>query len=312
MFCKTIKLTIVIMLVGLICRLPDSDAQIRNPNKESEKHDVGVDEHVGALLPLDARFVNDDGNEYTLARFFQSDRPVMLSLNYSDCPMMCSLQLENIVAAMREMEMKPGVDFDFISVSIDPQEGSIRARKTKEKYLKLYAPGKQSGDGWHFLTGEQLDIDRLTTAIGFRYEFVRATKDYIHPPVFVMCSPEGRVMRYVHGVDFKSPDKAKELEDALVETGAGKEGSSISRFIYSCFLDRSYSGQYSMNVMKTMRMAGGMTVVILVCALLPFWFTRSKKSSAAEISADTKITTDTKVAGLESAAHDPAQPNGLV
>lgn len=267
------KLVILQLLVSLIGLTSVADAQIRNPNKETQKHDVGVDEHVGALLPLDARFVKEDGNEYALNHFFGSDQPVVLSLNYSDCPMLCNLQLTNLVAALRDMELKPGTDFQVISVSIDPQEGPIRARETKEKYITLYGDAETT-DAWHFLTGEQVDIDRLATAVGFRYEYVRATKEFVHAPVFVMCSPEGRIMRYVHGVDFKP----EELQQALVETGAGQEGDSISKFIFACFLDRSYSGQYSMNVMKTMRMAGGMTVVILLCTLLPFWFTRSRKT----------------------------------
>ena len=241
----------------------------------------GVDEHVGALLPLDARFVKEDGNAYPLEKFFESGRPVILTMNYSNCPMLCNLQLTNLVAALRDMEIQPGKDFDIVSVSIDPREGPRRARETKEKYVQIY--GKEgTADSWHFLTGKQEEIERLATVVGFRYQYIPKTKEYIHPPVFIMCSPDGRIMRYVHGVDFQP----EELQQALVASGKGESGDSISKFIFSCFLDRSYSGQYSVSVMKIMRAAGIMTVVIVLCTLLPFWLKGAKRYVPDENSGD--------------------------
>jgi protein SCO1/2 len=274
MFMSRFTILAVLALAIFAC-MNQADAQLRKQDQSSE-FQTGVDEHPGALLPLDAKFVKEDGNTYPLAKFFSGDKPVVLTMNYSDCPQLCNLQLTGMVAALREIDLQPGKDFDMVSISINPGEGTYRAKQTKQKYITIYG-NENSEAAWHFLTGEQTEIDRVATAIGFKYHYVPSTREYIHPPVFVMCSPDGRVMRYVHGIEFEP----EQIREALVESGAGRTGNSISRFVYSCFLDRSYSGEYSVSVMKVMRLAGGMTAVILICTLLPFWFSRSKRLDAS-------------------------------
>ena len=175
------------------------------------QHDVGVDEHLNALLPLDASFNDESGNRYTLSKFIAKDRPTILTLNYSNCPMLCNLQLSGLVQAMTKPEFKldPGKDFELVSISIDPRELPSKARETKQKYLDL-AGRDGFKDSWHFLTGKQIDIERVAEAIGFRYEYDPRTKEYYHAPVFVIVSSEGRIMRYVHAcrlipMNFRQP-----------------------------------------------------------------------------------------------------------
>ncbi|WP_232103527.1 SCO family protein [Gimesia algae] len=232
--------------------------------KDIEKLDVI--EHLDTKLPLDLQFQDSNGNQVTLADYFKKDRPVILSLNYSNCPMLCSLQLTALVRGLKGLEWSADQQYDFVSVSIDPKETHQRANLTKQKYFKEYDRAGTSG-GWHFLCGQQAAITKLAEAMGVQYQYVEERKEYAHPAVLLVCTPDGRISRYLYGVYF--PEQTLKL--ALVEASEGKIGSTIDRFLLFCFHYDADSGRYAPTARNIMKIGGFATVFILTVVLIPYW-----------------------------------------
>lgn len=235
---------------------------------------VGVEEHLNAVLPLDEQFTNDTGRSIRLQELFDGERPVILSLNYSNCPMLCSLQLNGLIDALQQVQLNVGDDFQLVSVSIDPLETTIRARETKQRYMKDYGrPG--TGHGWHFLTGRKDSIDRLAESVGFGYEYIPERKEYAHAAVFMICTPDGRISRYIYGVRFDP----QTVRLSLVEAADGKIGTTLDQVLLYCFHYDATAGSYAATAVSIMKVGGGVTVVALLAGLLPWWFRRRRSAS---------------------------------
>lgn len=232
---------------------------------------VGVDEHPGDTIPLDLPFRDHRGQMVTLRKFFESQRPVILTLNYSNCPMLCNLQLGGLTEGLKGLDWSAGTEFSVVSISIDPTETPLRAAQTQQRYLQQYGrPG--TGDGWHFLVGKQAEIDRIAKAIGFEYQYIRARREYSHPAVFVMCTPDGRIARYVYGIEF--PPRTLQL--SLVEAGEGEIGTTWDRVLLYCLHYDSATGQYTPAAWKLMRLAG-LATLTCVGSLLTFYFRKERR-----------------------------------
>ncbi len=247
--------------------LPERD----NENLPRAAQDVEITQRTGYTIDLDTYFHDEQNNHVQLKRYFSKGQPVMLSFNYSDCPKLCSVQLENMILALREVDFKVGEDFQLVSISIDPLEQSSRARQTKEKYTKLYNK-RGTDDGFHFMTGDLNEIEYMADECGFGYRYIRSQKLYSHLPVFILLSPDGKIVRYIHGLDYEPVT----IERALVESAEGKIGSPINRLSYGigCFVFDESSGKYTFQAMAMMRIGGGITVLCLLSALVPYWFFR--------------------------------------
>lgn len=241
-------------------------------DKPTKIANVGVDEHLNAILPLDARFLDERGMPHTLKSFFPGDRPIILSLNYSNCPKLCSVQLSGLVSTLKKIDLEPGQDFDLISVSVDPNEPPSRARETRDRYVNMYGRTAKT-DGWHFLTGDKLSITRLAQTVGFRYELDAQTGEFNHAAVFMICTPEGRISRYIYGVSF--PDSTVRL--SLVEAGQGEIGTTLDHVLLYCFSYDPDSNSYAPVAINIMKISGGATVLMLACLLVPFWIRRPTK-----------------------------------
>ncbi len=231
-----------------------------------EMRGVEVIPHENAKLPLDLPFVESDGRGVKLGQFFDGKRPVILTMNYSSCPMLCSLQLNGLVQAMRGMQWDLGQQFQIVTVIIDPAEPPERAQLTKEKYLKFYdRPG--SFPGWHFLTGRDDDIKKVAAAVGFGYRYLPENRQYVHPAVLILCTPDGRVSRYLGGVKYDP----QTLRLALVEASEGKVGTTFDQVLLYCFHYDAAKGRYGPAAFHLMQIAGGLTVVVLGAVMLVFW-----------------------------------------
>ena len=233
--------------------------------------DIGIDTKTGAMVELDASFHDEQNNFIRLRQYFDGKHPVMLSFNYSNCPKLCSVQLENMISCLRQVDLDVGEDFQVVSVSIDPLEQASRARQTKAKYVKQYNR-KGSEDGFHFLVGDRDSITFLADECGFRYKYVPKQKLYSHLPCFILLSPKGKIVRYIHGLDY-DPETMKR---ALVEASEGRIGSPINRLSYNlgCYLFDESSGKYTPQAMVFMRLGGAVTVALLLITLIPYWFFR--------------------------------------
>ncbi|MDA7859377.1 SCO family protein [Mariniblastus sp.] len=243
---------------------------------------IGVDSQTGESIVRDITFHDEENRFVQIGKYFDGTRPVMLSFNYSDCPKLCSVQLENMTDTLRDIKFKVDEDFQMISLSIDPNEQTSRAKQSKAKYVKRYSKfdRENSQDGWHFLTGDEDDIQLLADICGFRYKYVREQKLYSHPPVFILISPEGKIVRYIHGLNYD----AGTIEQALVESAKGKIGSPINILNYGlgCFTFNESTGRYTFQAMAIMRIGGAFTTILLLGTLVPYWLFRrgSKKDDS--------------------------------
>ena len=250
-------------------------AQVNSWTSPDEVSDyTKIEKKYDALLPLDTPFTDDRGYRVVLGDFFKG-RPVVVSLNYSDCPMLCDVQLREFVVSASQLEMVPGVDYEVVSISLDPNETTRRAKETKAKYVAL--SGKtQTADGWHVLTGERSSIEAVARALGISYRFIKDRKEYAHPLVFTICTGEGRISQYLQGVGLPKAT----LRLALVDASEGKLGSPTDWFVLSCFVYDPNSNSYSPLASKIMKWAGGFTVFILLVFLVPFWLRRTPAENA--------------------------------
>ncbi len=221
--------------------------------------EVGFDQKPGDSLPLDLRFKDDTGREVRLRDYF-GKRPVVLSLNYYGCPMLCTVTLSGLASALDVLtSFDAGRDFELLTVSFDASEGPELAAKKKKSYLARYKrPTAEAG--WHFLTGDKAAIDALTTAVGFRYAWDEETKQFAHPAGVVVLTPEGRISRYLYGIEYAP----KDLKLALMESSRGRIGTAIDQAILYCYQYDPMTGRYSASVMRILRAGAVLTVLALL------------------------------------------------
>ncbi len=239
----------------------------------AELEGVEVSEHLDAPIPLDLPFVDSDGSGVALADFFDGTRPVILTMNYSNCPMLCSLQLNGLFGGLEKLDWDIGGNFQMITVSIDPKETPERAELTKQKYLKAYGrPGVAAG--WHCLTGREEDIRKLARTVGFGYARIPGTEDYAHAAVTMICTPDGRVSRYLYGIEYP----AQTLRFALLEAAEGKIGSTVDHVLLFCFQYDAERGRYGPAAVRIMQAGGALTIVVLGSVLAVFWRREMKRT----------------------------------
>ena len=235
---------------------------------------VGVTEHLGDKIPLDLSFKDENGRSIELSSLFREGRPVILTLVYYNCPMLCSLVLNGLVRGLRELDWDLGEDYQAVSVSISPTEGPELAQPKKENYLAQLGVDERS-DGWRFLTGERPQIRALADAVGFGYRYDPRTGDFAHSAVIFVISPDGTISRYLHNINFE----VKQLRLALTEAGEGKVGSFIDQLILRCFRYEPDAQRYSFYIWGAVRLGGILTIFFLGGFLLLLW--RGERRAAA-------------------------------
>ncbi len=266
-----------LIAVFFICDV--ANAQL-NQSRPAVLEQIGVDEKLGEQIPLDLLFYTSDGEEVLLGDLIQDGKPVLLNPLYYECPILCGLVLDAVFNVVKELSWSPGNQYTIISFSIDPNETPEIAANSKEQYLTaLNREGAE--DGWHFLTGPQESIEKLTDAIGFRYMYDEQTGEYLHLASIMMISPEGTITRYLYGAVFREFD----LRNALFEAAEGTIGSTIDRILFYCFTYDPSSQSYVPVAMNIMKLGGLATVIFLGIFLSVFWRREkgSKQSNKFEI-----------------------------
>lgn len=263
-------------LAALFCLAPAAPVTAqRIETAPTELEGVGVTEHLDAQIRLDAPFLDSDGSKATLKDYFDGTRPVVLTLNYSNCPMLCSLQLTGLFEALEKMDWDLGENFQMITVSIDPKELPQRAQLTKEKYLKTYGRPGVAG-GWHCLTGREAQIKELAETVGFGYAYLPDADQYAHAAVTMICTPDGRVSRYLYGIQYDP----QTVRLSLLEAAEGKIGSTLDRVLLFCFHYDATKGRYGPAAVKIMRAGGVLTMIGLGGMMLILWRRGAKRGRA--------------------------------
>jgi len=224
---------------------------------------IGVDEKLGNVLDLQNTFQDEKGNEVKLQNFFDGKRPVILTLVYYGCPNLCGFLLNGFVDSLRSLPWSPGKEFNIVTVSIDPSEKPELAIQKKEALLNVYQrPG--ADENWHFLTGKEENIHKLASQVGFKYRYDKEEKQFAHSAVIILISPEGKVTRYLYGIQFPPRD----LRLALTEASQGKIGSVVDKFLLFCYHYDPKGKKYALMAMNLMKVAGIITVLALGIGLL--------------------------------------------
>lgn len=250
--------------VAVTAALP-AHAQLAGPAPEPLQQ-VGIEEHLDARLPLDLEFVDETGATVTLRDYFDGELPVILTMNYYRCPMLCGLQLNGFLEGLRGLEWTIGDRFRIVTVSIDPLEGPELANEKKRNYLIEYGrPG--TGGEWHFLTGRGEAIRRLADAVGFGYTYDPETAQYAHAAALMVATPDGRLARYLYGLEYPPG----QLRMALLEASRGEIGSTLDRVMLYCFHYDPSSRRYAPVAMNIMRVGGGLTALLLGGTLAMLW-----------------------------------------
>lgn len=201
---------------------------------------VAFEQRLEAQLPLELSFRDEAGRAVRLADFFGRG-PVILSLNYFECPNLCPIQLQALARMLRALPFVVGRELTVLTVSIDPGGTPDLARRKKDELLALYRR-PEAEQGWHLLTGDEDSIRRLTEAVGFRYRYDPTIDQFAHATGIVILTPQGRVSRYFYGLDYAPRD----VRLALVEASAGKIGSPVDRLLLYCYRYNPLTGRYNL------------------------------------------------------------------
>jgi protein SCO1/2 len=234
--------------------------------------EVGFDQNLGGRIPLDLPFKDETGRDVRLGDYF-GERPVVLSLVYYRCPMLCTISLNGLARALKVLSFVPGQEFEVLTVSFDPSETPDLAAAKKKTYMAQYERA-EGAQGWHFLTGDEEAIAALTKAVGFRYVWDEATKQFAHPAGILVVSPDGTISRYLFGVEY-SP---KDLRLALVDSAEGRIGNPVDQVLLYCYQYDPSTGRYSASIMNIVRLGGLLTVVGMITLIL--WMSLRSRSQA--------------------------------
>jgi protein SCO1 len=236
---------------------------------------VGIEQRLGASLPMDAKLKNEEGKEIALGDLFKSGRPVILALVYYECPMLCNQVLNGLTGSMKGISLDPGRDYDVIAISFDARENEkpgLAANK-KASYIERF---NRSGSeaGWHFLTGDQAAIDAVTKAAGFKYEWDAKSNQFAHASGVMIVTPEGQLSHYFYGIDYAP----KDLKLGLVDAADKKIGSVTDKLLLYCYHYDPATGKYGFAILRALRIAGVATLIGMGAMGFVFW-RRNKRTA---------------------------------
>lgn len=239
------KLTALLLFLALGARADLTDNALR---------DIQFDQNVGRQVSMALSFTNESGKSVTLADC-AAGKPVVLVMGYYRCPMLCTLELNELVASLQDLKPAAADLASIIFVSIDPTETPSLAAAKKATYLKLYAR-KEAAANWHFLTGSESAIKTLASQAGYRFAYDPASRQYAHPSGLVILTPEGKISRYFFGISYAP----KDLGAALRVAAAHRAGDVVRQFVYLCFHYDPIRGKYGAMIMTVVRLGGVVTL----------------------------------------------------
>jgi len=222
---------------------------------------VGINQKMGAQIPLDLPFADEFGKDVTLRQYF--GKPVILALVYYQCPSLCNMVLNGVLRSIKTVDLTAGKEYEVIAVSFDPRETPEMAAAKKQTYLKDYKrPGAEQG--WHFLTGPETSSKALADAVGFHYVYDSVTNQYAHSSAIMILTPAGRITRYFYGIEYPPRD----VRLGLVEASSERIGKATDQILLYCFHYDPTTGKYALVVMNVLRLAALITVGVLATFLI--------------------------------------------
>jgi protein SCO1/2 len=275
---KTVILAVLLFIETLLLCTQGSAQKIQENPKDLSKIDVV--EQLGKQIPLDLTFVNDVGDTVPLSNYFNDGKPVILDLAYYTCPMLCNLVLNGINESISKLDWLPGNEYRVLTISFDPRDSVSLAAAKKANYLKaLNRPGAEKG--WTFFVDYQSHAKALADAVGFEYFWDEDNKQYAHPAVIYILTPEGKISRYLYGITYNE----KDLRLGLLEASDGKIGSTVDRILLYCYHYDPEAKGYVMFAGNVMRLGGVITLVLLALLIGILWMKEKRKKAHRHVPA---------------------------
>ena len=240
---------------------------------------IGIEQKLGAQLPLDAQFKDENGNLVRLGDYFNKGRPVIVAFVYYECPMLCNQVLNGLTGSLKGLSFNAGSEFEVVAISFDSREydSTEIARNKKIGYLERYGrPGTEKG--WHFLTGQQESIDKVTNSAGFTYQWDEKTKQFAHAAAVMVATPDGRLSRYHYGIEYAPRD----LKFSLMESAESRVGNPAEQLMLYCYHYDPASGKYGLAVLNVMRLGGVATLIGMGLMALVFWRRNKKRDQLVD------------------------------
>ncbi len=258
-FCIALPLLLLASSVAFGQAAPQGDlGQAPANQKPSILNQVGIDQHLSQQVPLDLDFVDEHGRPVQLRQYF-GQKPVILTMVYYTCPMLCSQVLSGVTVALNGMPgFSVGREFNVVTVSFDPRDTPQAALENKERYLKRYHRSG-SEEGWHFLVGKKDQIEALAQALGFRYAWDQDNQQYAHASGIMLLTPEGRIAQYYYGIEYPPHN----IRLGIVEASKGKVGTIVDQVLLYCYHYDPRQGKYGLVIFNVLRLSALATVLVL-------------------------------------------------
>jgi protein SCO1/2 len=249
-------------LLGMLCLLTVSAWASTPADQNAILSKIDFAQNLDAQVPLNLPFRDEAGKIVHLSDYFKG-KPVLLSLVYYRCPMLCTESLNGLLRAIRSIKFNAGREFNIVTVSFDASETPPLAAAKKQTYVARYGrPGADSA--WAFLVGGKPSIRRLTESVGFRYAYDAELGQFAHGTGLVVLTPDGRVSKYLYGVEYS----ARDLKLALIDASAGRIGSPVDKILLYCYHYDPLTGKYNLRIFRVLRLAGAGTVFTIGAAIL--------------------------------------------
>lgn len=264
---KLRKTFVSLIILGAFFNLSvGAQVPIRPDEKPREIQDVSLQEKLNTQVDPNLTFLDESGQPVALRNYFGKGRPVVLNLVYYSCPMLCGMVLQGVVRALKQVPYTPGQEIEVVTISFDPKETPALAVAKKNSIMQEYTrPGAENG--WHVLVDKDGNAKKLADQIGFIYKWDDETKQFAHPSVTMILTPEGKVSRYLNGIDYPQRD----MRLALAEASQGKIGSISDRIMLYCYKYDPNARSYVMAATNTMKVGGILIVLVLGLMLFVFW-----------------------------------------
>ncbi len=279
-------LTPVIFVLCLAAGMASAQPAMPSPSRamvppKSLTDKVGIDQNLGAQVPLDLKFRDESGQTVELSKYIH-DKPVILTLVYYGCPSLCTMTLNGVAKSLKPISFDVGKEFEVVTVSFDPSEKPELAAEKKASYIKLYGR-ENAAAGWHFLTGDQPSIDALTKAVGFRYTYDEASQQFAHTTALILLTPEGKISRYFYGLEYSPRD----IRLGLIEAADNKIGTISDVVLLMCYQYDPAKGKYGVAVFAVLRIMAVLTLAALGTFMFVM-FRRERRMAPATAAAATK------------------------
>ena len=228
-----------------------------------ELDDIDVISHLGNIIPLESQFFDTKGKEVQLDTYFNGEKPVLLTLSYSDCPMLCSLLLDGIVDGLQQIQLELGTDYQMINISIDPNETAVRSAERQERYVSKFG-NNVAHKSWEFLVGDEVNIKKISDSVGFQFYYDEETKQYAHPAVLMILTGKGVISSYLFGVQYNPLD----LKMGILDASRGNIKSTMQKLLLYCYQYDPEGNSYSLSIVRITQIGGFLIILAILMMVL--------------------------------------------